>query len=86
MLGTPLGIMAKKGNMSISIGTSLFFFVLYWSFLVGGESFADKGQLNPGIAMWSSNIVILLVCILLFNLSTIRDFMNKIITLIKIRR
>ncbi len=78
ILGIPLGIISKKGNMSISIGTSLLFFILYWSFLVGGESFADKGQLNPGIAMWSSNIAILIVCILLFNLARIKETINKI--------
>ena len=57
-LGTPLGIMARKGNMSISIGVSLIFFIIYWSFLIIGENLADNGQLNPAIAMWLPNIIV----------------------------
>ena len=57
-LGTPLGIMARKGNMSISIGVSLIFFIIYWSFLIIGENLSDNGQLNPAIAMWLPNIII----------------------------
>ena len=57
-LGTPLGIMAKRGNMSISIAVSLLFFIIYWSFLIIGENLADKNKLNPAFAMWLPNIFI----------------------------
>ena len=40
---------------------SLGFFIVYWSFLIGGEELADRNLLSPWIAMWLPNIVFLLV-------------------------
>jgi lipopolysaccharide export system permease protein len=58
LIGTPLGIIAKRGNMGISIGISLGLFVLYWAFLIGGEDLADRQIITPFWAMWSANILI----------------------------
>lgn len=58
LIGAPLGILARKGNMGISIGISLGLFVLYWAFLIGGEDLADRGIVSPVMAMWSANILI----------------------------
>ena len=69
-LGTPLGIMAKRGNMSISIAVSLLFFIIYWSFLIVGENLADKNKLNPAIAMWLPNIFIGFLSYYLYNIYT----------------
>jgi lipopolysaccharide export system permease protein len=58
LVGAPLGIMARKGGMTVGLGLSLGFFVLYWAFLIGGEELADR-QLIPAFwAMWSANILI----------------------------
>ena len=70
LLGTPLGIMAKKGNMSISVGISIIFFIIYWSFLIIGENIAEKGTLNPILSMWSPNIVIGIAAYYLFRIYT----------------
>jgi lipopolysaccharide export system permease protein len=37
---------------------SLGFFVLYWSFLIGGEKLADRGIVSPFTGMWMANILI----------------------------
>lgn len=58
LIGAPLGILAKRGSMGISVGISLGLFVLYWAFLIGGEDLADRGIITPFWAMWSANILI----------------------------
>ena len=65
LVGAPLGVVTRKGKFSINIGISLTFFLIYWAFLIGGENFADKGSINPALAMWLPNIVLLIVGIYL---------------------
>ena len=72
LVGAPLGIIAKRGKFSISIAISLIFFLIYWAFLIGGENFADKGQINPALSMWLPNIILLLIGLLL-NLKIISN-------------
>lgn len=58
LIGAPLGILAKRGSMGISIGISLGLFVIYWAFLIGGEDLADRGIVAPWVAMWVANALI----------------------------
>jgi lipopolysaccharide export system permease protein len=58
LIGAPLGILARRGSMGISIGISLGLFVLYWAFLIGGEDLADRSIIPAFWAMWSANILI----------------------------
>jgi len=65
LVGCPLGIMTKRGNFGVSAAISLGFYILYWSFLIGGEKFADRGYLDPILSMWLGNIIIALMGIFL---------------------
>jgi lipopolysaccharide export system permease protein len=58
LVGAPLGIMARKGGIGTGVIYSLFFFILYWACLIGGENLADKLYITPAMAMWSPNLVI----------------------------
>lgn len=58
LIGAPLGTMIRKGGFGIAGGVSLFFFLIYWAFLIGGEKFADRGLLSPFWGMWSANFVL----------------------------
>lgn len=58
LVGAPLGIMAKRGGFGIAATLSLGFFVLYWTFLIGGEKLADRNILSPFWGMWGANILI----------------------------
>lgn len=58
LIGAPLGIMAKRGGIAVGVSYSIFFFILYWTFLIGGESLADRLLVNPALAMWSCNLVV----------------------------
>ena len=58
LIGAPLGMMSRKGGLSVSMAFSLGFFIIYWIFLISGEEFADRGHLSPAIAMWLPNILL----------------------------
>jgi lipopolysaccharide export system permease protein len=58
LVGAPLGIMARRGGFGIAATLSLGFFVLYWACLIGGEKLADRDILSPFLGMWSANIII----------------------------
>ena len=68
LLGMPLGILAKKSNMGISVAISLGIFIIYWGFLILGEDLADKNIIKPFIAMWAPNIVLGLLSYYLYSL------------------
>jgi lipopolysaccharide export system permease protein len=58
LMGAPLGSIARKGGFTAGIAVSIFFFIIYWSFLILGEQLADKGYLPAVWAMWLPNIVV----------------------------
>lgn len=57
LLGGPLGVMTRKGGFGMAASISLFFFLIYWAFLIGGEKLADRGIITPFWGMWSANVV-----------------------------
>lgn len=75
MLGAPIGVRARKGNLGIAGGISLFFFIAYYFCLILGENFADRQLLNPFVAMWFMNIILgLLGVILIYQTASEKDF------------
>jgi lipopolysaccharide export system permease protein len=58
LIGAPLGIMARRGTFGAGASLSLGFFLLYWTALIQGERLADRGLLDPLVAMWIANVVI----------------------------
>ena len=70
LLGMPLGIISKNGKFSINIGLSLIFIILYWAFLILGETLADEGKLNPFFAMWAGNFFMAILALYLFNIAS----------------
>ncbi len=72
LVGSPLGILARKRGWAAAAGLSLGFFLLYWAFLIGGESLADRQKISPFWGMWSPNILVGGLGIFLV-LRTVRD-------------
>ncbi|MFZ0452389.1 MAG: LptF/LptG family permease [Ignavibacteriaceae bacterium] len=58
LIGAPLGTMTKKGGFGIAASISLFFFLIYWACLIGGEKLADRSLLSPFMGMWIANILL----------------------------
>ncbi len=65
LLGAPLGVITRKGGFGMAASVSLFFFLIYWASLIGGEKLADRGFMSPFWGMWSANILMGIVGILL---------------------
>lgn len=58
LIGAPLGIMARRGGLTVGASYSIFFFIIYWASLIGGENLADRTKIAPWVGMWSGNIFI----------------------------
>ena len=39
--------MVRKGGFGVAAGISLFFFLIYWAFLIGGEKLSERGFFSP---------------------------------------
>ncbi len=85
LIGAPLGTMTRKGGFGVAASISLFFFLIYWAFLIGGEKLAERDFFAPFWGMWSANILLTIAGILL-TLKTVKEtvtirftWINKII-------
>lgn len=58
LIGAPLGIKLTHGGLGVSGPLAIFFFLLYWSFLIGGEDLADRSVVAPWVAMWFPNMLL----------------------------
>ena len=67
LLGAPLGALARRGGIGMGVGLSIGFFIVYWAFLIGGEKLADRGIISPWSGMWSANIILTAVGLVLIN-------------------
>jgi len=65
LIGAPLGVMVKKGGFGIAASISLFFFLIYWAFLIGGEKLSERGFFSPFWGMWTANILLGIIGIFL---------------------
>ncbi len=61
LIGTPLGVLAKKGGFVVGTSLSFGFFLIYYILLIGGEEMADRNFVSPALGMWSPNILLLVV-------------------------
>lgn len=75
LIGAPLGVMVRKGGFGTAASISLFFFLIYWAFLIGGEKLAERGFFSPFIGMWAANIVLTIAGIIL-TIKTNRELTN----------
>lgn len=61
MVGAPLGVLARRGGFGVGAAMSLLFFVLYWMLMIAGEKMAERGTLDPMLAMWLGNVVMMAI-------------------------
>ena len=64
LVSAPLGALIRRGGLGVAVGLAFGFFLTYWAFLIGGEELADRGIVNPIIAMWSGNIVMGIIAVI----------------------
>ena len=58
LLGLPLAVTTSRSGKGVSVGLALALFMIYYQFLLGGETLADRGKLDPALSMWLANIVL----------------------------
>ena len=58
LVGAPLGVMARQGGLATAGALSVVFFLIYWTFLIGGEQLADRDVIGPAVAMWAPNVLV----------------------------
>ena len=68
LVGAPLGVKLTHGGLGVSGPLAVFFFLLYWSFLIGGENLADRGMVSPALSMWAANGLLTVVGLYLIHL------------------
>ncbi len=58
VLGGPFAMRFPQGGVGMVIATSVGIFFLYWMGLIGGERIAERGLLEPWVAMWLPNMIL----------------------------
>ncbi len=72
LLGAPLAIRSGKKGMTMAIGFSILFFLIYYMFLISGEKIADRRFISPWLAMWMPNIILSAAALFLLH-RTVRE-------------
>jgi lipopolysaccharide export system permease protein len=65
LIGAPIALRFPRGGVGLVIGVSLSVFALYYVGLIGGESLANEDYLPPFLAMWSANLILTAVGLVL---------------------
>jgi lipopolysaccharide export system permease protein len=61
LLGAPIGMYTKKGNLGYAALIGTVFLTFYWISIIQGEKMADRLFISPFTGMWFSNIILGLV-------------------------
>ena len=69
LVGAPLGILVRKGGITIASALSITFFLIYYILLIWGEQLADRALIDPAIGSWMPNIVLFIVGLIILFLS-----------------
>jgi lipopolysaccharide export system permease protein len=57
--GAGLGIIIRRGGLGFGFIIGLLFFAVYYILMIAGEEFSDAGRLNPFIAIWFANLLLI---------------------------
>jgi lipopolysaccharide export system permease protein len=66
LFGPPIALRFPRGGLGMTLGISLAVFGAYYVCLMAGETLADKGRLDPVIAMWGANVLFTSVGLVMF--------------------
>jgi lipopolysaccharide export system permease protein len=65
LVGGPLGIITRRGNLGLSAALTLAFYTFYWACLMLGEDLADHGLIPAWLGMWGANGILAIAGVLL---------------------
>jgi lipopolysaccharide export system permease protein len=67
LIGAPIALRFPRGGVGLTIGASFVIFGFYYIGLIGGETLADQLVVPPFWAMWTPNLLMLAVGLVLFS-------------------
>lgn len=67
VLGLPLGITNRRGGKSSGFSLSIAIILFYYVMLNNGEHLAVAGRIPPIVGMWSANLVLLILGVILLR-------------------
>jgi lipopolysaccharide export system permease protein len=65
LLGAPIGILTRKGNVGYAAIIASILLTVYWISVIQGEKLADRLFINPFWGMWSFNLFYMMIGFLL---------------------
>jgi len=82
LIGAPLGMLTRKGNLGVNVVISAILFTYYWISIIQGEKLADRLIVTPFAGMWFGNITLgVLGMILLIRVTSekrLRDLWSRL--------
>jgi lipopolysaccharide export system permease protein len=67
LIGAPVALRFPRGGMGLVLAASVVIFGVYYIGLLGGEPLADRGVIPPFWAMWTPNLVMTGLGLVLFS-------------------
>ena len=62
ILAFPVGLYTRRSGRSVGFGIGLLISVLYWSLLIGGQTFGtQRPEVSPFISMWLPNAAVVVI-------------------------
>jgi lipopolysaccharide export system permease protein len=61
LLGAPIGMLTKKGNLGVAALISAVLLTLYFIAIIQGEKLADRLLISPFLGMWAINIFFMII-------------------------
>ena len=57
LVAIPIAIRFPRGGVGLCIGASMAVFMIYYVFLIAGESLANRLIVAPALVMWAPNMI-----------------------------
>jgi lipopolysaccharide export system permease protein len=61
LLGLPLSLTSVRAGRGVSVALALGIYLVYYLCLVLGEKMSDRGRLDPFLAMWAANLLLVTI-------------------------
>lgn len=65
LIGAPLGMLTRRGNLGFNVVISVILFTYYWMTVTQGEKLADRLIISPFMGMWFGNITLGIIGLIL---------------------
>jgi len=65
LLGAPIGILTRKGNVGYAAIIASILLTVYWVSVIQGEKLADRLYISPFWGMWTFNLLYIIIGVLL---------------------